>query len=326
MTREGWSLKNERVSDTVKNLQSASKFLGGKVLLSGLCGRGQTKAKDVMEDVAITASHLLAIYKAVHSLDTDKEGENAGKTPRYALILEDDVQFPFDIDFGELIKGAPKDFGILELTSTDSVTMSRRWNHYKYDQTALWANRTRVDDAWGVSAYIIDKVSLRPYIDALVSQSPGIFPVMLQSYKKASDNQHILDFFEMKVIAGMRIHDTCVPEQCCTASEDVITYSEALPCAVSHKGLAVDRFMNAVFGDATKVSNMPLVINGIDGFFNASYHARMRYWPGSEKGLNEQRRIVRDMISGDVALPKYMQPSCDAPIPWLHDNQLNYQY
>eukprot|EP01035_Chromulina_nebulosa_P023999 gene23999-31157_t len=44
-------------------------------------------------------------------------------TSRYALILEDDVRIPFDIDFDALVASAPKGFGILQLFNSNKHTM-----------------------------------------------------------------------------------------------------------------------------------------------------------------------------------------------------------
>lgn len=40
----------------------------------------------------------------------------------YALIIEEDVQFTFDVDYAELIKSAPKGFGVLQLAHADDYS------------------------------------------------------------------------------------------------------------------------------------------------------------------------------------------------------------
>ena len=67
-------------------------------------------------------SHLTAIHRAVYDKGEGggergrERGREGGKEVRlsseYALIMEDDVAFQFDIDFEKLIQLAPnKDFG-----------------------------------------------------------------------------------------------------------------------------------------------------------------------------------------------------------------------
>lgn len=60
-------------------------------VISGLFGR---KKKNRLKELGCTLSHLLAIRKAVYSPTA---------VSRYALIFEDDVQVPFDIDFDKLV-------------------------------------------------------------------------------------------------------------------------------------------------------------------------------------------------------------------------------
>ena len=70
--------------------------------MSGLCGRGKDKSgkeKNFIKELGCTTSHLLAMREAIYSTTA---------TSRYAIIIEDDVKFPFDVDYEELTKTAPK--------------------------------------------------------------------------------------------------------------------------------------------------------------------------------------------------------------------------
>jgi hypothetical protein len=76
------------VTKKVKTESDGNKDKTDVVLLSGLCGRG--KGHNNFTDLQLTLSHLAAIRRAVH--------ENVTSS-RYALIAEDDVAFPFDVDW-----------------------------------------------------------------------------------------------------------------------------------------------------------------------------------------------------------------------------------
>lgn len=65
-----------------------------KVLIRSHCGR----KKNTKKELAVTLSHLHAIRSAIRSNSTN----------RYALILEDDLQISFNINFPALIASAPK--------------------------------------------------------------------------------------------------------------------------------------------------------------------------------------------------------------------------
>jgi GR25 family glycosyltransferase involved in LPS biosynthesis len=58
----------------------------------------------VIKEVAVTLSHIKALYMAVTSTN---------KHP-YAFIMEDDLQLVFDVDFDVLIQQFPPDFGIVQ--------------------------------------------------------------------------------------------------------------------------------------------------------------------------------------------------------------------
>ena len=69
-------------------------------VMLALCGRGNKK--NTQKELGCVTSHLVAMRTAIYS---------PSATSRYALIVEDDVYFPFDIDFEALALSAPKGFG-----------------------------------------------------------------------------------------------------------------------------------------------------------------------------------------------------------------------
>lgn len=87
-------------------------------VISGLYGR---RRKNRLNELGCTASHLIAMKTAVN----DQKSQSL-----YALIIEDDVQFPFDIDFDALVASAPPDWAILQLFNSNEGTMAHFWNTY----------------------------------------------------------------------------------------------------------------------------------------------------------------------------------------------------
>ena len=192
--------------------------------------------RNTLKDIAVILSHLTAMHRAIydineHSSDSiqndsfSKGKKSEGKdeptslggpadyssplAPRmsdYALIIEDDVKFLFNVNFSALILSAPKDFGILQLTTSNLEAIDKLWSEYeenlmlakanygklneslekksfiqKYEvyqsQKALWTESlwTTVSKTgrealfWSTQAYLINKKNLKPFIDDVVT-------------------------------------------------------------------------------------------------------------------------------------------------------------
>lgn len=132
--------------------------------------------KQTMKDFAVLMSHIAAIKTAVH------KAERMGS--RYALILEDDISFSFDIDFKTLIDTAPKDFSILQLETCNYnivnplfhdfiAVMEKHIHNNSEQQPPFWHKQgyTRIAaSSWGLQGYIIDTEVIqrkRAFRDAL---------------------------------------------------------------------------------------------------------------------------------------------------------------
>jgi hypothetical protein len=81
--------------DSSEGLEKFEKS-GKQFFLNSLFGR---KHKNKLKELGCTMSHLVAMRRAIYSPTA---------TSRYALLAEDDVQFPFDIDFEALAGTAPE--------------------------------------------------------------------------------------------------------------------------------------------------------------------------------------------------------------------------
>jgi len=65
-----------------------------------------------LEDLAVTVTHLSALHTAIHG--------NVSSS-RFAVVVEDDVLLPFDVDWQRLAESAPPGFGMLRLVSSVEV-------------------------------------------------------------------------------------------------------------------------------------------------------------------------------------------------------------
>ncbi len=145
-----------------------------------LCGRPRNSKREL----TVTLSHLQALRTAV----------NSGSTSKYALILEDDMEFAFDIDFEELALSAPKDFAILQLITSNDGNLQYLWKKYWSSKGKfLWEKRDDITDFWCAGAYLINKDVMKPIIDRIARQ--------------VTSNGWVA----MSVIAGYN----CVPDYCC---------------------------------------------------------------------------------------------------------------
>jgi len=137
----------------------------GRVFIDGLCGRPRNSKREL----AVTVSHLMALRTAV----------NSGSSSPYALILEDDVEFSFDVDFHALAATAPKGFGVLQLLTSNDGNLKYLWKKYVGSGgRVLWEPRSDVTDFWCAGAYLIDKAVMFPVIERLARKVCAMYHVL----------------------------------------------------------------------------------------------------------------------------------------------------
>ena len=89
--------------------------------------------RNTPNDLAIIMSHLTAMRTAVYD-----QHKSVGES-QYALILEDDVEFLYNIDLRHIVREAPPDFGILRLMTSNIEAIEELWNKYKASsETKKW--------------------------------------------------------------------------------------------------------------------------------------------------------------------------------------------
>lgn len=110
---------------------------------------------------------------------TTPQPDGTHSDSRYAVIIEDDVMLPFDIDWQALVASAPTGFGMLQLFNSNEETMQSVFQEYEKtsarwrDQPQkwkLWHERfpKQPGSFWSTCAYLIDKTVMRPVVDSMV--------------------------------------------------------------------------------------------------------------------------------------------------------------
>jgi len=153
-------LENEKVVAIAPNMQEFN-----ITLLKKPCKR------NTPIDLAVILSHLTAMYKAVYDVTYSSH--------KYALIMEDDVRFHFDVDFEKLVASAPKEFGVLQLSVSNIEAIHKLWNSYTMSvpqKLDMWTSsnwRVTTKDKktvlyWSTQAYLINKAVIKPFIDDVI--------------------------------------------------------------------------------------------------------------------------------------------------------------
>jgi GR25 family glycosyltransferase involved in LPS biosynthesis len=254
---------------------SSSEWSGYTSYTAALCGRG--KKKNTAKELGCTTSHLMAMYRAIYSTTAKS---------RYAIIVEDDVQFPFDIDYNQLAASAPKGFGILQLFNSNAASMERTWKQFLSNREQLWIERhpVKVFDFWSTCAYLIDRIVMKSAINQVLTIQNG--------------------WWAYKVVAG--IVSPCVPRRCCSP-ETPNLFNHAPPCVYAPQGYQADSFLYAMA--QTLMLSVPVIANGLGGNQSTFHqdHVEMLH----RKAFKQQRQFINQMLNGQMQSPSFMKPACD---------------
>ena len=255
-------------NEVLKNKYSP--YYNKTVIIAGLCGRG--KNKNTPKELGCTTSHLLAMRRAIYSNSTNS---------KYALIIEDDVTFPFTIDYDELVKTAPPDFGILQLFNSNKETMKDSWLYYqKNSETNLWIESKNLK-FWSTCGYLINRQVMKDVIDQIIYEKDG--------------------WLYMKVIAG--IQGPCAPKECCDINSQ---FQVKPPCVWASFGYQADSFLYAM--TKTYMLQVPLITNGkgVDASTFHQEHVEMFH----KSAFKRQRQYINEMLIGKVKSPSFAVPAC----------------
>jgi GR25 family glycosyltransferase involved in LPS biosynthesis len=252
-----------------------SSYAYQKYAMAAMCGR----KKNTPKEIGCTTSHLHAMRQAIYSTTA---------TSRYALIVEDDVFFPFDVDYNALAESAPKDFGILQLFNSNQPTMKHTWDKYLRNPSAnLWMKRNAASfEYWSTCAYLIDRFVMKPVIDAVVL------------------TERVLGVTEFKLVAG--VTNPCTPKECCT--EDAPNrFNVVPPCVYAPRGYQADSYLYAM--TKTYMMSLPLITNGMGGNQSTfhQFHVELLH----RRAFKQQREMVNEMLLGKVQPPPFAKPACE---------------
>ena len=271
-----------------------------RLYIRGVCG---AKA-NTLQELAVVYSHLLAIRAAVYS-------ETA--TNRYALILEDDVVSPFDIDVMDIANrlfGVAADFGTLQLFNSKPVALAELFEHYKKDSNYLFQFRPSAYDGrylptWSTGAYLINRMTWKPIIDVLLTYEyfPG----------DSNSNNNNNYWIGATILSGFT-HPVCRPARCCTSAVGQATSTPKVfidppppECVYAPVGFAADSF---IYGAATTyVLSMPLFASNEQGFASLLHQAQVSSL--HHKSFRRIASYVKEMICGKVPLPKFAKVSAN---------------
>jgi GR25 family glycosyltransferase involved in LPS biosynthesis len=241
-------------------------------VVAGLCGRG--KNKNTPKELGCTTSHLIAMRQAIYSNRT---------TSRYALIIEDDVSLPFNIDFDALARSAPKGFGILQLFNSNIDSMTKLWKMYQKDPNYLWSESYNLR-YWSTCGYMIDREVMKPVIDEVIYEKDG--------------------WLQFKIIAG--IQGPCAPQECCVQGK----FIEKPPCVWASFGYQADSYLYSLA--KTYMLSVPLITNG-RGVAASTFHqehVNMFHLAA----FRRQRQFINEMLTGKVPPPSFAQAACKQAI------------
>jgi hypothetical protein len=212
---------------------------------------------------------------------------------RYALIIEDDVFFPFDVNWNELAQSAPPGFGILQLFNSNGNTMQATWNKYIQSNSNLWIQRHALKffDFWSTCAYLIDRVAMKEVIDQVAYKLPP---------PKIGPNDN---FLNLKIIAG--INNPCVPESCCPKGKND-HFIGVPPCTWAPRGYQADSLLYAL--TKTYMMTVPLITNG-QGTNQSTFH-QSHVGALHREAFAQQRRYINEMLIGKVKIPSFAKAAC----------------
>ena len=257
---------------------STDNSTGTRAVLLTHCGRKKNRKREV----TVTISHLLAIRRAIY----DKTN-----TGPYALILEDDLQFAFEVDFAALIASAPSDFGVLQLVTSNDYSVLNLWRVYLRHNTT-WVKRKENDDYWCAGAYIINKALLKPYIDRIIAPIEGPSTTVGNSWVGV----HLIAGYERPV---------CTPSMCCENNKQFNLTNP--PCVRSPRGYASDNFIYSIIYGNSYMLTVPIVTGGVFGNRSTLHQDHVSFHVSAFNRINT---LVNEMKDGTSPLPSFLNKNC----------------
>lgn len=252
-------------------------------VITGLDGRPK---RNGWKEIACTTSHLEAIRRAIFENKTDN---------KYAVIIEDDVFIPFNINFTGLVESAPKDFAFLQLFNSDPTTVQHLWKRYNSRLRVLWHKRAEGrSDFWSTCAYLINREVLRPIISKLLYVSP------------------VSNKYHFKLLAGSISPCRPMIPECCIYNSETKGYDfkNEIPCVLAPKGYQADSFLYSL--GTTYVITVPLITNA-NSWATSTIH-QFHVLGIQTLAFEKQREFINEFIKDIIPMPSFVSKACTKPI------------
>jgi len=177
-----------------------------RVFVDGHCGR----PKNSKRELTTTTSHLGALYAATHAPNTTTSSP-------YALILEDDLELAFEIDWPLFYQSLPPDAVMLQLVTSNERDVAILYSKYKKSGGKhVWHRRLDKNDFWCAGAYLVHKERLRPVIDRIVRTLGGPTATAASAPASGAGADGSPPKLAMTVLAGYS--RPCFPKLCCSTT------------------------------------------------------------------------------------------------------------
>lgn len=283
-----------------------------QIFVSAHCGRPKNSPKEL----SVTISHLYAMYQSFRSIST-----------KYALIMEDDLQFAHEIDFDALIASAPDDFVILQLITSNDHALKYLWKLYT-KQKVLWIKHKESDDYWCAGAYIINKDAMMNILSSIIT------PILPLDHHKDNSTSYNLStttsLLDMKIIAGYK--SPCTPKHCCRI-DNVTTKAEFVhksPCIKAARGYQADHYLFQLAPQQTYMLTVPIFL-AMDVGNQSTLH--QDHVSMHQVAFNRMREYVQIMSEGSnsysnskevhsIKLPQFLNKHCSFTRKWTEDGRM----
>ncbi|RYH05037.1 hypothetical protein EON65_45830 [archaeon] len=257
------------------------------VVMLAMCGR----MRNTLLELTVSLSHLNAInYASTKPILTahNATAENAVDLSDYALVLEDDLHFAFEVNFAQLISLAPKGFAVLQLVTSNDHSVANLWKVFDRHHR-LFVKRKIHDDYWCAGAYIINKSKLRNVTSALLHPHPTQPNVYLS-----------------QIIAGYD-KPVCYPRPCCTSNS---TFVPQPPCIKASRGLAADNLIFSLSLDETYMLTIPIMLAASAGNFSTLHQGHVDFHQPAFQRMQRLSHELMQMWPKNPLLQSFINPLC----------------
>lgn len=225
------------------------------------------------KEYAVICSHILAMQAAI------KNAELSG-TP-YALILEDDIMFNFEIDYPQLIAVLPEGFGFFQLVTSHIQSIDHGWKEYLKDFDEYWSVRN--NEMWSAQGYLIDTRIVKKFTEQVLHYDP-LRNVYVLDFSPFGD---LIGYCDMIRVSQNKAKDGFI---CITPSE-----------------MLVETFLYS--SAASYLSHIPLIKSALVGLNSTTHQAHVDYY--HKDAFRKIDEILIQLYSSEIPLAPYLQlPSC----------------